>query len=95
MSAILFLVVVASAAWIICFALRSFRRFDAKIQYIYEHEYERWTALGKPMGYFWKPKEKVPFFSSFLARDSLYMNFSRNELEPQKNQNKKISLPKH
>jgi len=56
--------------------LRSFKRFDAKVRYLYEFDHEHWVKLGKPTGFFWTPKEKIPFIRSFLARDALYFRFS-------------------
>ena len=56
--------------------LARFRRIDAKIRYLYEHDRDRWVQLGRPIGYFWRPDEDLPFFQSFYARNSLNSDFA-------------------
>jgi hypothetical protein len=57
------------------FALVGFKRFDAMVHRIYDTDKERWESLGRPMGYFWTPKEKTPFFRSTSSRDTLFFQF--------------------
>ncbi len=56
--------------------LARFRRIDAKIRYLYEHDRARWVQLGRPIGYFWRPDEALPFFQSLYARDCLNSDFA-------------------
>jgi len=57
------------------FAIFGFRKFDAMVRHIYLTDKERWQKLGSPMGYFWIPKEKTPFFRSTHSRDALFFDF--------------------
>jgi hypothetical protein len=65
-------------------------RFYSAISKIYNKNYDQWCAIGKPMGFFWIPKEKVGFFSSTNARNGLFFHylFKFNELAALKEQPK-------
>lgn len=59
------------------------RRADSAIKDLYSTDRERWRELGSPTGYFWRPKERGPFFRSIGARDEIgYLAaFSPNEFK--------------
>jgi len=52
-----------------------FLRFDAMLRRIYEADRERWRRLGGPVGFFWIPEEKTPFFRSTNSRNRLSLAF--------------------
>jgi hypothetical protein len=52
-----------------------FLRFDRMLRHIYESDHLRWERIGRPRGYFWQPRETVPFFGSCFARDELFFRF--------------------
>lgn len=37
---------------------RSFKLWDELLELVYTHHRDRWEALGRPLGYFWRPDEK-------------------------------------
>jgi|GEM_PF-2930094 len=37
---------------------RSFKIWDELMERIYAHHRDQWEALGRPLGYFWRPDEK-------------------------------------
>jgi hypothetical protein len=76
MPILIFILVLIAFVFFGFVTLRSFKRFDAKVRYLYEFEHDRWEKIGKPTGFFWRPKEKIPFLRSFIARDALYFRFS-------------------
>jgi hypothetical protein len=51
------------------------RKFDLLLYRIYDSDRERWKKLGSPTGYFWHPKEKLPFFRSTFSRDAFFFDF--------------------
>lgn len=72
LSMLVFLGISLVLGWV---GIRRTKRFDAAIRHIYETDHDRWRKLGRPIGYFWIPKEKVPFFRSIYARDVLNLQF--------------------
>jgi len=58
-----------------------FRRFDAMLRRIYDADRERWRSLGGPVGFFWIPEEKTPFFRSTNSRNRLSLAFLRAGLK--------------
>lgn len=72
--ALFFLANIGAIAFFVV-AFRAFRSFDMMLRRIYESDHERWTKLGRPIGYFWRPSEKTSFFSSCQSRDALFFKF--------------------
>lgn len=70
-----FIIALLFAVLFFGFAIFGFRRFDAMVRRIYLTDKERWQKLGSPMGYFWIPNEKTPFFRSTYSRDALFFSF--------------------
>ena len=58
------------------------RRVDAVISDIYARNRPRWEELGSPTGFFWRPRETVPFLKSTGSRNALAVTalFSPEEL---------------
>jgi hypothetical protein len=50
------------------------RRVDVVLSEIYARDRARWDELGKPTGFFWRPKEPVPFWKSVGARNALVVS---------------------
>jgi hypothetical protein len=50
------------------------RRVDSVIRTIYTTDKIRWQELGRPTGFFWRPKEKVSFFQSVGARNAIIIS---------------------
>ena len=46
-------------------------KFDIAIREIRAKNYDLWCSIGKLMGFFWIPKEKLEIFSSARARNKL------------------------
>ena len=85
MSVVIFLLLFALAIAVFVFAFRVLRRFDETLRRLYEGDRERWTKLGRPIGYFWRPSEKTSFFSSCYSRDAMFFEFlARGCKEPNK-----------
>jgi hypothetical protein len=61
-------------------------RFDCRLRHIYETDKERWQKLGGPVGFFWIPKEKTPFFRSTNSRNALLFDYLSGGLKDRPNQ---------
>jgi hypothetical protein len=53
------------------------RRIDTVLRTLYTLDRERWREIGKPVGYFWRPKqgEGVEFFRSTNSRNALTFSY--------------------
>ena len=78
---LLFLSIALAAAFFVG-AFRVFRRFDEMLRQLYETDRERWTKLGSPTGYFWRPSTKTSFFSSSHSRDAMFFAFLARGCKP-------------
>ena len=54
--------------------LLAFRRVDKVLREVYDTDRKLWLDLGKPTGFFWRPKERVLFFGSVAARNDVFLS---------------------
>ncbi len=60
-----------------CATLLSFIAFDRLLKAIKAASEEEWTALGKPLGFFWVPAKGLSMMHSSSSRSDLYLRWTR------------------
>jgi hypothetical protein len=67
MPAVLVAMAVFGVFFVVC--ILALMKVNSVTEELYMTDRKRWRELGGPIGYFWRPSEKLPFFESVRARN--------------------------